>query len=58
MMEETKFIVWYKFDGEEDFMVITAIDEDEARRRFYSWHSGSITDIHEIEENELYLAYL
>ena len=54
---EKKYIIWYSVDGEEDFMVITAIDESEARRRFHTWHDNCITDIHEIEESERYLAY-
>ena len=52
-----QFIIWYKADGEEDYTIITAANEDEARRRFYGWHSSRITDIHEIEENEQWLAY-
>lgn len=52
-----QFIIWYKFDGEEDYTIITAEHEEEARRRFYGWHSGCITDIHEIEDSERFLAY-
>ena len=58
MMKEKQFIAWYSFDGEEDFTIITALDEDEARRRFYNFHSNSLTEIHEIEDNEVYLAYV
>ena len=55
-MEKT-FIAWYRFDGEEDFTIITAVNEDEARRRFYASHDN-LTEIHEIEDNEAYLAYI
>lgn len=53
----TQFIIWYSFDGEEDYMIITAETEDEARRRFYGWHSETIIDIHEIADDERYLAF-
>ena len=56
-MAEKEFIAWYNVDGEEDYTIITAVDEDEARRRFYSHHSN-LTDIHEIQESEAYLAYI
>ena len=51
------FIIWYTFDGEEDFTIITAEDEDEARRKFYNWHSDSIVDIHEVQDDERYLEF-
>ena len=52
-----QFIIWYKYDGEEDYIIITARDEDEAIRRWRGWFGGYITDIHEVEDNERYLAY-
>jgi hypothetical protein len=52
-----QFIIWYKFDGEEDYTIITGANEDEATRKFRGWYSGYITDIHEIKDNETYLAY-
>lgn len=54
---EKLFIVWYRVDGEEDFAIIPARDEEEARRWFYGTHDSCITDIHEIEDDERYLAY-
>lgn len=56
MAQEKKYIAWYMVDGEEDYMIITAYDEDEARRRFYNWHSN-LTELHEIEDSEAYLAF-
>ena len=53
-----QYIIWYEFDGEEDFTVITAEDEDEALRRFRGWHSERVTDCHEIEDSEAYLAWV
>lgn len=53
-----KFIVWYKFDlDEEDYTIIEAIDEDEARRKFRMYHDNIIVEAHEISENESYLEY-
>lgn len=52
-----KWIIWYAFDGEEDFVIITAEDEHEARRKFYGWHSNNITDIHEVQDDERYLEF-
>ena len=57
MAQAKKFIVWYMADGEEDYMIITAHDEDEARRRFYSWHDN-MTEMHEIQDSEAFLAYV
>lgn len=54
---EKLFIVWHRVDGEEDFVIIPARDEGEARRWFYGTHDSCITDIHEIEDDERYLAY-
>lgn len=51
------FIVWYDYEGEEDFMIITAENESEARRKFYGYRDCWITEIREIEDNERYLAY-
>lgn len=51
------YIIWYNFDAEEDYTIITAETEDEARRRFYGWHSERIIDIHEIADDESYLAF-
>ena len=53
---EKHFIAWYRFDGEEDYMIITAADEDEARRRAHAY-LDNIIELHEIEESEGYLAY-
>ena len=52
-----KWIIWYTFEGEENFTIITAEDEDEARRKFYSWHSNNIIDIHEVPDDERYLEF-
>lgn len=52
-----QFIIWYRYDGEEDFMIITAENEDDARRKFYGWHAEPIVEMHEVEDNERYLAY-
>lgn len=52
-----QFIIWYKFDGEEDYTIITGANEDEATRKFRGWYSGYIIDIHEIEDSEAHLAY-
>lgn len=57
MAQEKTFIAWYRYDGEEDFTIITALDEDEARRRFYASHDN-LTDIHEIKDSEAYLAHI
>ncbi len=57
-MKEKQFIIWYRYDGEEDYTIISGVDEDEARRKFYGWHSENITDIHEIQDNEAYLAQI
>ena len=55
--QEKVFIAWYRYEGEEDYMIIHALDEDEARRRFYSCHYN-LTEIHEVEDNEMYLAHI
>lgn len=52
-----KFIVWYDYEGEDDYMVIEAADEDEARRKFYGYSSCTIVEIRQLEENEYWLAY-
>lgn len=57
MLKEKTFIAWFRYDGEEDYTIIHALDEDEARRVFYA-HHDNLTEIHEIEDNELYLAYI
>lgn len=56
MAQEKAFIAWYRIDDEEDYMIIKALDIDEARRRFYNWHSN-LTELHEIADSEAYLAY-
>ena len=45
------------YEGEENYTIIKAVDEDEARRRFYSSHEN-LTDLHEIKDNETYLAFI
>lgn len=57
MLKEKTFIAWYMYEGEEDYTIIKAIDEDEARRRFYSSHEN-LTDLHEVKDNEAYLAFI
>ena len=52
-----KYIIWYRFDGEMDYTIITAESEEEARRKFWGWHSGYIDEMHEIQDNERYLEY-
>lgn len=52
-----KWIIWYRCDGEEDFTIITADNESEARRRFHGWHSEPITEIHEVQDDERYLEF-
>ena len=54
---EKQFIVWYRYDGEMDFMIISATCEDDARRKFYGYSSSTIDDIHEIAGDESHLAY-
>lgn len=53
---EKIFIAWYRVGNEEDFTIIHAVDEDEARRRFYNFHDNLI-EMHEVEDNERYLVY-
>lgn len=55
---DKRFIIWYSFDGEEDYMIITAPTEDEALRRFRGWHSETVIDIHEVADDERYLAFI
>lgn len=57
MTGEKTFIAWYRYDGEEDYTIITALNEDEARRRFYSGHDN-LTEIHEVTDSEAYLAQI
>lgn len=52
-----QFIAWYRYDGEEDFTIISGMDEEEARYKFYSSHDNLI-EIHQITEDEAYLAFI
>ena len=57
MAREKQFIAWYHYDGEEDFTILTAVNEEEARRRFYASHDNLI-EIHEVTDSEAYLALI
>ncbi len=51
------FIVWFVFEGEDDYMVISAGSLEEALDSFGKSYGLEVTDCHEIDyENQEYVA--
>lgn len=57
-MDRKGFIIWFKYDGEEEYAILIATDEDEAIRKFNTCNSSSIDEIREIKDDNFYLSFV
>ena len=51
------FIAWFNTEDGEDYIVLTAPGFEGAERKFQSLVGRELTEMHEIEDNDSYLAY-
>lgn len=51
------FIAWFNTESGEDFIILTAVGIEGAERKFQSLIGRELTEMHEIEDDDRYLAY-
>jgi hypothetical protein len=51
------FAVWYRYGGEEDYVIVSAWDFGDAAAEFRANYDGGIVDIREVSGSERSLAW-